>query len=156
MGKERVWDLACSLYLKGTYPEAAIEEALSFDKLFTEKTKPQKAAQGELSLGDLPLLAQIWNDNVTKLPKIKRCDGNRLKAARARYAAEADTAFWEAMVKKVNESDFCNGNNERKWVATFDWFIRPDTVQKVYEGKYDNRLPGAPVKPISIEELENL
>tara|TARA_R110000824_G_scaffold8899_3_gene40416 strand:- start:22618 stop:23472 length:855 start_codon:yes stop_codon:yes gene_type:complete len=46
--------------------------------------------------------------------------------------------------KKINASKFCRGENERGWVATFDWALLPDSILKATEGKYDNR--STPVK----------
>lgn len=46
--------------------------------------------------------------------------------------------------KKINTSKFCRGENERGWVATFDWALLPDSILKATEGKYDDR--STPVK----------
>lgn len=39
---------------------------------------------------------------------------------------------------KAAESDFLNGKNDRGWLATFDWLMRPTNFVKVLEGNYDN------------------
>jgi len=53
---------------------------------------------------------------------------------------------WKAALAKLSTSKFCLGNNDRGWRANFDWFIQPDTVAKIMEGKYENngstRSPG--------------
>lgn len=41
---------------------------------------------------------------------------------------------------RIQKSSFCQGKNDRGWVASFDWFIRPDTVVKIMEGKYDDHI----------------
>lgn len=43
-----------------------------------------------------------------------------------------------AALDRVAKSDFCKGGGERGWVADVDWLLRPDTVTKLLEGKYDN------------------
>ena len=41
---------------------------------------------------------------------------------------------------KINESDYCNGENNGLWVASFDWFFsNGQNWLKVYEGNYDNK-----------------
>ena len=45
---------------------------------------------------------------------------------------------WRKAIAKISASQFCNGENDRGWKATFDWFISRDSVVKVMEGKYDN------------------
>lgn len=47
-------------------------------------------------------------------------------------------ANWKAALAKLAASKFCLGNNDRGWRANFDWFIQPDSVAKIMEGKYEN------------------
>lgn len=46
---------------------------------------------------------------------------------------------WKPAMQRVAASNFCQGQNERGWRASLDWFITPDVVRKIMEGKYDNR-----------------
>jgi len=43
-------------------------------------------------------------------------------------------------IRKVASSSFCTGSNDRGWKATVDWFLRPGSLAKVMEGKYDNKV----------------
>lgn len=45
----------------------------------------------------------------------------------------------DAALSKLRVSDFLMGKNDRGWKADFDWFIRPGTISKILEGKYDNK-----------------
>ena len=48
----------------------------------------------------------------------------------------------EKLFRKVNESKFLNGDNDRSWKASFDWLFENDkNWVKVMEGNYDNREP---------------
>ena len=48
----------------------------------------------------------------------------------------------EKLVRKVSESKFLNGDNDRSWKASFDWLFENDkNWVKVMEGNYDNREP---------------
>ena len=46
----------------------------------------------------------------------------------------------EKLFRKVSESNFLNGDNDRSWKASFDWLFENDkNWVKVMEGNYDNR-----------------
>ena len=64
---------------------------------------------------------------------------SRHKHATVRLREKPQLEHWRGVVQRINASDFCRGQNERGWVATFDWLLQPDTAVKVLEGKYDNR-----------------
>ncbi len=50
---------------------------------------------------------------------------------------------WQEALQRLAESEFCQGGGKDGWRADIDWFLRPDTVARILEGKYDNReLPG--------------
>lgn len=42
-------------------------------------------------------------------------------------------------IEKIKQSDFLKGNNNKGWIITFGWFVRPNNFPKVFEGDYDNR-----------------
>jgi hypothetical protein len=83
-------------------------------------------------------LMEAWN-GCEKLTKIKTITPGRERALRARAKDQFFRDNWQEGIRRVVESDFCTGKNKRGWVATFDWFIRPDTLGKLIEGQYDNR-----------------
>lgn len=94
-------------------------------------------------------LQELWNELVT--PPFSRCLGlseTRKKAARSRLR-DHDLDVWRSVIARIVASRFCRGENERGWVATFDWLLRPGTAQKALEGQYDNRqgLGAAAVAP---------
>jgi hypothetical protein len=88
----------------------------------------------------LPVEAVRWNKVCNTLSKVLHCSSGRMAHLRARR----DDSFWvlnfEQALIKIMASEFCQGVNERKWQATFDWLVgRPDALAKVMEGKYDNK-----------------
>lgn len=93
-------------------------------------------------------LRMRWN-TLTR-PPIAQCrdlTSKRRRAAKARLT-ERPLTEWEEVFARIQASTFCAGQNERGWVATFDWAIgTPDVAVKVLEGKYDNRNPKAAPKP---------
>lgn len=90
-------------------------------------------------------LSDLWN-MVTK-PPIPQC--RELTAKRRRHAqkrlSEKSLAEWEVVFQRIQASNFCRGENDRGWRASFDWVSgSPDVAVKVLEGKYDNRGPSGP------------
>ena len=70
-------------------------------------------------------------------------------------------------IENVRTSKFLNGNNNKGWVITFDWFIKPNNFPKVLDGNYDSdHAPKkqfttaaeyqAPNQKINVELLERL
>jgi hypothetical protein len=111
------------------------------------------AADGADPLGTrVTDVAEAWN-RLTE-PPIPRCrdlTAKRKRHVRARLAerplSELETAF-----SQIQASSFCRGENDRGWMATFDWAVgSPDVVVKVLEGKYDDRRPAPRPTPPTAE-----
>ncbi len=84
-------------------------------------------------------IKEQWNkdSNLINIREIK-AGSKRYQALTARIDTYGVNSILTA-IEKVQKSDFCHGKSERGWVADFDWFVRPDTINRVLEGKYDNR-----------------
>lgn len=102
----------------------------------------QKEKEGEGAIAPafkpLPEEAEAWNSKAS-LRKVAVMSPGRSTALRARRTDAYFAANWRAALDRIAKSDFCAGKNDRGWRADFDFFLRPDTVAKVMEGKYDNR-----------------
>ena len=48
-------------------------------------------------------------------------------------------------INNVCNSDFLRGENNRGWMITFDWFVKPNNFTKVLEGNY-NVIKGGDIK----------
>jgi uncharacterized protein YdaU (DUF1376 family) len=99
---------------------------------------PSPSDEGE---GPSAFLA-AWNATPHVRPA-KALTGDRLKLFRARWADPAWRAQYPAALAAVPHSKFLRGENDRGWVPTLDWFLKPDTVTKVLEGAYADRPNGA-------------
>jgi hypothetical protein len=85
-------------------------------------------------------LASTWN-YITQ-PPIARCRDltpARRTQARARIAERPTQSQWLEVMDRIQASPFCGGHNDRGWVASFDWLLKPETSIRVLEGKYDAR-----------------
>jgi hypothetical protein len=89
-----------------------------------------------------PVLGQVvvdeWNKH-QELPRIRLLSDGRKKHLSARMKDTDFVENWLVALDKILQSDFCMGKNRQSWKADFDWFLKPDTMTKILEGKYDNR-----------------
>ena len=99
-------------------------------------------------------LAEAWNTYCGELPKCIELGGTRRRHAHQRLN-DRPLEQWVEVIDRMAGSSFCNGENDRGWVATFDWLIRPDTAAKVLEGKYDNRGKKRPKTSGTVRVLES-
>jgi hypothetical protein len=77
-----------------------------------------------------------WN-GVATLRSCRKMTDARKKNLRVRLTDPSWVSSWREALDRIAKSPFCCGENLRGWRADVDWFLRPDTVTKVMEGKYD-------------------
>lgn len=80
-----------------------------------------------------------WNNNRDKLPAIRAVSATRKKKIQTRLKDFPEIETWVEAINKLAESDFCNGLNDRSWVASFNFLLQPESIPKILEGVYDNR-----------------
>jgi hypothetical protein len=110
---------------------------------------PVQKEEGNASLPPSALVAEIfeeWN-NIPGVTKCLLVSDKRRRSLQVRLVDKNFTENWRPALAKLSSSRFCLGENERGWKANFDWFITPDAVTKIMEGKYDNRNGSSPTKP---------
>lgn len=74
-----------------------------------------------------------WNS--LNLSKIVSIQGNRLKLLQTRIKEYGLDNILSA-IESIRSSSFLKGQNNRNWIITFDWFIKPNNFPKVLEGNY--------------------
>ena len=79
------------------------------------------------------IIIDSWNE--LGLAKIRSIKSNRLKMLKARINEYSQDEVIQA-IKSIGNSSFLKGQNNRNWVITFDWFIKPNNFIKVLEGNY--------------------
>lgn len=87
----------------------------------------------------VPLL-QKWNelpDAITKISTLKK-DTQRYKMLSQRVNEYGENKVLEA-IEKIKQSSFLQGNNNKGWTITFEWFVRPNNFVKVLEGNYADK-----------------
>lgn len=105
-----------------------------------EPGTPQKKLPGPSDL------AKVWNENRGPLPAVRLpLSPDRAKHATARLRQEPDLGEWAAAIQRMAASTFCRGEStDRGWRADFDFALKPATLDRVREGKYDDRGAAPP------------
>jgi len=60
----------------------------------------------------------------------------RQREIKARISAEAVSVCFF----KTDKSDFLCGLNDRGWMASFDWILKPENFAMIIEGMFDNKV----------------
>lgn len=107
----------------------------------SESEAKKKRVPSKLDFADFQ---KTWNES--GFPKILTVNGSRYSALRARFRDVFFKDNWQTAISKAKSSNFCNGKNDRGWVANVDWFLKPNTVSKLMEGAFDNRSEGSRAK----------
>lgn len=100
----------------------------------------------ELRFADV---VSIWNTTVTHLPKLVKLSEERKAKVRVRWEEWSSIGdpmeIYRQICDRAQQSNFLRGDNNRGWVANFDWLIsNGKNWLKILEGNYDNQQPSAP------------
>lgn len=96
---------------------------------------------------------EYWNES--PLPKCLVLSTGRKTKLKARLRDPFFLENWSRAIDLASLSKFCKGETERGWKASFDWFLQPDVVAKIVEGKYANTatLALSEARQLSIYEM---
>jgi hypothetical protein len=111
--------------------ESTVPESTGVDS--TGKDTPPKSPKGDSELFEK--IVKAWNgiDGVVHCSELttKRRKVLKTRLAEPGWLEKARKAFVE-----ITKSNFCKGGGDTGWRADFDWFLQPDSVTKIIEGKY--------------------
>lgn len=133
--KEKSNDIDSSFHSESTSTEAVDPETGSDDKITIVKSDEEKE-----NIEYCNKVATYFNEQMQgkQVKKIVRLNKERISRILARTKEYGKEAVAQVIVKTAN-SNFLNGDNNRGFLATFDWIFRPANFPKIYEGNYDNR-----------------
>ncbi len=88
---------------------------------------------------------KLWNEfaSVTKtvegrkIGQIQKLGGDRLTLLLARIREYPTEVEWMRILSMITKRPGLLGYNNRKWVLDFDWLVKPMSIAKLLEGKYD-------------------
>lgn len=133
--KEKSNNIDSSLHSESTSTEAVDPETGSDDKITIVKSDEEKENREYCNKVATYFNEQMQGKQVKKIAKLNKERISRILARTKEYGKEAVA---QVIVKTAN-SNFLNGDNNRGFLATFDWIFRPTNFPKIYEGNYDNR-----------------
>ena len=107
-------------------------------------TANQESPQGDSKVAALPEVAAAWNE-IPGVTHIRMMTKKRQAALKSRLADPTWVDDWKDGIERVRNSSFCCGGGDTGWQADIDWFLKPDTLTKILEGKYDDRDASPPV-----------
>lgn len=148
----------CNVAVTSCNTEKEIEKEIETD---TEKSKEKKKNtedRGEVKTEgtisdeivcqtqsvslDVKEVAEAWNDlqglGIKPVSKMS-ASSTRYKALSARIREHGKDKVLEA-IENIKASNFLQGMNNKGWVITFDWFVKPNNFVKVLDGNYNNRV----------------
>lgn len=133
--KEKSNNIDSSLHSESTSTEAVDSETGSDDKIKIVKSDEEKENREYCNNVATYFNEQMQGKQVKKIAKLNKERISRILARTKEYGKEAVA---QVIVKTAN-SNFLNGDNNRGFLASFDWIFRPTNFPKIYEGNYDNR-----------------
>jgi hypothetical protein len=113
----------------------------------------QNKKRKEIKEKNHPLLISIWNETCLNLPKAtlnsrsrnlkldKLIGDKRVKDDEGKPLFEC-LEDWGEYCKQIHQSPFLNGDNKRGWIATIDFCLKTENINKIIEGNYDRRENG--------------
>ena len=114
----------------------------------TREEKKREEKNVVLSTQAADAVADVPEESGTKARWVAQCVGaatgtnyrvtpKRQKAIAARFRDPYWVDNWQEALSRCGSISGLNGNNDTNWTFDLDWFIRPETVVKIMEGKYD-------------------
>lgn len=81
-----------------------------------------------------------WNSIATEcgIPTARELTAARKQSIRTRWTDPSWRTSYAEAITRIRGSPFLRGENDRGWRADFDWFLKPGSVTKILEGKYDD------------------
>ena len=133
--KNKKDNIDSSLHSESKSTEAVDPETESDEKITIVKSDEEKENREYCNK-----VAKYFNEQMQgkQVRKIVRLNQSRMSQILARTKEYGKEAVAQVIVKTAN-SNFLNGDNNRGFLATFDWIFRPTNFPKIYEGNYDNR-----------------
>lgn len=106
------------------------------------KEKTDGANAPHSALLDVNAFVAYFNEQLVAqgaiIKQVKTVTAKRRSVIEARARENGKEAL-KTVADKSATSDFLNGKNDRGWLATFDWLMRPNNFVKVLEGNFDNK-----------------
>jgi hypothetical protein len=115
-----------------------INTDVNTDRESTPETTAIELA-GEPEKVELNNVVDEFNQVVSRLPKVTALTPKRRNTIQQRIKEHGREAV-SVCFDKAGKSDFLCGINDRGWMASFDWIMKPENFVKIIEGNYANKI----------------
>lgn len=112
------------------------------DKIRLDKTNNTPYTPSKEGPTEMPEEVIFWNS--LGLGQVIRMSDKRRTVLAARRKEKFFQENWRNAMEAIPKSPFLLGQNDNGWKADFDWFLKPDSVLRIVEGKYQNHQKQQP------------
>lgn len=107
-------------------------------KAETEADKIRVEEKGKAA-EEMETVKQAWNEmaKAAGLESMRTWSDGRKRAFCARWKDADFRDNWRTAILKIQNTPFCCGKNDRGWRIDIEFFLKPDSLNKILEGKYD-------------------
>lgn len=117
------------------------DAGISHDSAVLLNGNEQKGKKEHTPTPPFSEIQAAWNEQAKKiaLPQCRDVSEKRKRAIEQRWTNTDWQENWKVALDKIGASTFLRGGGKDGWKANFDWFIKPDSVNKILEGAYDGK-----------------
>ena len=112
-----------------------------------EKERISLTGDKKEKMPDCQEFVNLYHKLCPSLPKVQKLTEGRKSAIKARWREYPDMKTFEKVFARCENNAFMKGNNDRNWVANFDFIFQASSFTKIVEGYYDNMAQGNTQKP---------
>lgn len=107
-----------------------------------EKEKSKKKPAAAMP-DDVPQAVALYNEMARRAGLLECQDftDTRKRQIAARLKSAGGLEGWKVALEKIENSDFCKGDNDRGWKAGIDFLCQASSFTKLMEGSYDHKRP---------------
>lgn len=140
--------------VENVHTELEIRERVQSKSL--EKDDLEPSDEGSCRPEDRQSIITAWNGlGLSPITKIVP-ETTRYRQLNARIREYGLDKVLEA-IAQIPKSAFLRGQNQKGWIISFDWLIKPNNFCKVLEGQYTDRKPMAAAgKEATVDRLSRL
>jgi|GEM_PF-3353033 len=110
-----------------------------------EREEEEEVAQAHAKPDPVRVCFDAWNVMAKRhsLPCAEKLTDKRRTHLRARIDDYTEAMIIEA-IAAIPDKPWLMGVNGSRWKADIDWLLRPDSITRLREGKYDHGQPASP------------
>lgn len=128
----------------GAYTQPCIQDSVYIDKYSIDKDSIGKNSidliiSNEMicCTGDVQRVIDAWNS--LGLGQVRKVvSGTQREQLLKKRIKDYGIDDVLRAIENVRSSKFLNGNNNKGWIITFDWFLKPNNFPKVLDGNYES------------------